>query len=122
MSSNWAIMWRKHPKKNCGAKNEGDHSTVTRWFKTFCMDCKNLDNQAKSSRPKSMDSEAELHAIEANLVSCTWRVSGKLSISQSSVVHHIHNLGKSIQNCQIVPQNIAKLFTHPSIIFLSNLS
>ena len=41
-----------------------------------------------------------LRAIENNLVSSTWRVSSELSISQSSIVHHLH--GKSIRSCQIV--------------------
>ena len=43
-------------------KNEGafDYSTVTRWFKKFCLSCKNFDNQAKSGRPKTVASEAVL--------------------------------------------------------------
>ena len=42
-----------------------------------------------------MDSEAELQAIEANLVSSIQRVSGELGISQSSVVCPLHGLSKS---------------------------
>ena len=72
-------------------KSEGkvDHSTVTRWFKKFHTGRKDLNNQARSDRPKSMDSMAVLEAIEANLASNTWRVSDKLVISQSSVIHHL---------------------------------
>ena len=47
----------------------------------------------------------------------TQRVSGKLSISWSSLAHYLHNLGKSIQsclNCASHYQNIAKLLTHSS--------
>ena len=89
------------PTKNIYCmKGEGavDHSTVTRWFKKFCSSCKN-DDQEKAGRPKTIDSKAMLQAIEANLLSSTGRVSGKLSISQSSVVYHFHNLNKSIQSC-----------------------
>ena len=50
-----------------------------------------------------MDSKAVLQAMEANPLSSIWRVSGELSLSQSSVVYHLHDLGKSIQSCQIVP-------------------
>ena len=40
-------------KNICCAKVEGavNHTTVTRWFKKFCFDCKNLDYQA-SPRPR----------------------------------------------------------------------
>ena len=47
------------------------------------------------SRPKTIDSEAVLQAIEVNLVSSTRRVSGKFNTSQSSVVHHPHDCDKS---------------------------
>ena len=70
-----------------------------RWFKN-CLDCKNLDDKAKSVRLKTADSEIMLQARQVTL-----RVSGEIdiSISQSSVVSHFHNFGKkSIQSCQIV--------------------
>ena len=63
------------------------------------LSCINLDKQARSGRPKTMDSETE--PIEANSVSGTWRISGKLDILQSSVVGYLH-VGKSIWNCQTV--------------------
>ena len=55
--------------KNIHCLKGEDHITVTRWLKKFCSGYKNLDNQARSSSPKSMDSEAMLEAIEANSVS-----------------------------------------------------
>ena len=89
----------------CAAKGEGavDHVTVTRWFKKFCSVCKNLNDQARVDKPKSMDSEAMFQTIETNLVSNTWRVSGELDISHSSMICHRHNFGKSILNLQTVP-------------------
>ena len=47
-------------KNICCAKDEDavNHSAVTRWFKKFCKGCKNFDNQAKSDKPKTMNSEA----------------------------------------------------------------
>ena len=91
-------------KKICCMKGEGkaDHSTITRWFKTFCSDSKNHDKQARSGRPKTRDSEAALQVIKTNLVSGNWRASSELDLSQSSVICHFHNLGKSIQSCRIV--------------------
>ena len=49
-----------------------------------------------------MDSEVMLQIIKANPASSTWRVPDKIGISQSSEVHHFHNLGKIIQSCQIM--------------------
>ena len=44
-----------------------NHWAVTRRFKKFSSGCNNHDNQARSSRPKSEDSEAVLQAIDATL-------------------------------------------------------
>ena len=54
-------------------------------------------------------------------MSSTQSVSSELSISQSSVIRHFHNLGKSIPSCKIVHQvkNIAKLLTYSSIIIIA---
>ena len=84
----------------CYVKSEGvvDHGTVTRWVKKFCLGCKNLDNQPRPGKPKSVYSEGILQTIEANLVSNIQRPSGKLSMSQFSVVSHLHDLGKSIRS------------------------
>ena len=75
------------------------HSTVIKWLKKFCSGCKNLDDPAMSGRPKMMVSKAWLQAIEANPASNIWRVSGELGISQSSMVHHFHDLSKNKWSC-----------------------
>ena len=46
-----------------------------------------------------LDFKAMFQVIDANLSSTTWRVSGKLGISQSSEACHLHDLGKCIQIC-----------------------
>ena len=68
------------------AKGNGtvDRSTVTRWFKKFRSSGKNLDDQARLSKPKNVDSETVLQAIEANPAISTRRVSGEVGTSQSS--------------------------------------
>ena len=48
----------------------------------FCTGWNNLDNQASSSRPKTVDSEVMLQPRETNPASNTQRVSGELGISQ----------------------------------------
>ena len=78
------------------AKSESaiDHSTVTRWFVKFHSGCKNFDYQVRSGWPKTLDFEAVLQAIEVNLICSTQRV----SISQSRVVCHFHNFGKTFDS------------------------
>ena len=90
-----------------------DHSTVTRWLKKFYLCSKNIDDQARSGRLKTVHSEAMFQAIEANSMSNIRRISCDFSISQSTVVCHLHNL--KLKNCASHYQNIAKLLTHPCI-------
>ena len=78
-------------------KDAIDHSTVIRGFKTFCSGYKNLHDKASLVRLKTLDSEAVLQVIEANLVGSTRRISGKHDISQSSVVYPLYNLSKYSQ-------------------------
>ena len=81
--------------------------TVTRWFKKFFLGCKNLNDQAKSCMPKTVDSKTMLQAIETNLVSSTQRLSGKLSILQSSVVCYLHwcrQKHPELLNCLTLPK------------------
>ena len=58
-----------------------DQYITTWWFKKFRSCCKNLDDQAKSGRPKTVEFEVGVYAIEVNLVSCTGRISGEFGIS-----------------------------------------
>ena len=46
-------------------KGEGSvhHSTVTRWFKKFCLGHQDLDDQAGSGRPKTENFKAVLQTI-----------------------------------------------------------
>ena len=59
MSSNLTIKRLLKQLKKCCPKGEGivDHSIVTRWFKKFHLNCKNLDDQAKLGRSKTVDYE-----------------------------------------------------------------
>ena len=45
-------------KKICSVKSRDaiDHSRITKWLKTLRSGCKNIDDQAKSVRPKAVDS------------------------------------------------------------------
>ena len=90
--------------KNIRAKSRGtiDHGSVTRLFKKFHSSHWNLDEKARSGWPQSMGSQAVLQAIVVKLASNTWRISGELNISQSSVVCHFNNYSKRIWSCWIM--------------------
>ena len=92
-------------KNICCVKGEGtvDNSTVTKSFKKFLHGYKYFDDQIRSGRPKTVDSDAVLQAIKVNPRSSPGRVSSELSISQFSVVHHLFDLSKSIRSYWILP-------------------
>ena len=52
--------------------------TITKFFKKFRSVYKKLDDQKRSDRPKTINSEAAFWAIKANHTSSTRRVSGEL--------------------------------------------
>ena len=58
-----------------------DPNIVIRWLKRFCLGCKNLDNQARSGRPKTVNSKTVLKALGSNLVGSIRRESGEFGIS-----------------------------------------
>ena len=72
------------------------------------LGCKNFSNQARLDWSKTVEFGTVLQTKEANMVSNPQRVSGELSISQSSEVCQLRNLSKSIQSCQIVPHVLPK--------------
>ena len=82
----WIIRKRSRSNQKTFVKGEGpvDQYAVTRWFMEFHLGCKNLDDQAKSGRPETINSKAVFQATEANPVSSIQWVSGKLSISLSA--------------------------------------
>ena len=82
-------------KNICCAKCESlvDPRAGSWWFKKFYSGCMNIDDQTRSGWSKT---KAVLKAIEANPLSNAWRVSGELGNSQSSVLHHVYDLGKNI--------------------------
>ena len=65
----------------------------------FCSGCKNVNDQTKTGRPKTVDTVAVFQAIDVSSASSTQGVSGEFDISLSIVVQYLHTLGKSIQSC-----------------------
>ena len=74
--------------------------TETRWFMKILVGLQELQQLGRSGKPKSVDSEAVLQAIEINLGSSIWRT----SISHSPVRFvTFMTLANGIWSCWIVP-------------------
>ena len=122
MTLNCVIMLQKQPKIFVEWKVKMQFITV------YCPDgSRNFTWVARISMIRygqaglKLDSDAKLQVKETNPASSTWGVSGEIGISQSSVIHHFHNFGKSIkscQNCASRHENIAKLLTQSCIFNL----
>ena len=99
---------------------------MAQWIRRL-VGTKNLNNQAKPGKPKTMDSKAMPWAIKANPVSNTQQVSGELDISQFSVVCHLYNLSKIIWSYWIVLhvtkilQNFWLTLVYSLLIFLQSI-
>ncbi|CAD5220683.1 unnamed protein product [Bursaphelenchus xylophilus] len=83
-------------KKICEV--EGDNvvsdRTAQNWFKRFNDGDTDLEDKTHSGRPTTVDSEAIREAVETNPSVSTRRLAAELGIPQTSVVRHLHALGK----------------------------
>ena len=103
-------------KNICYVKDEGPvhHSMVTRWLRYFCSWCKNLNDQARSGRCKTVDTEVVLPALEANLElhsESIWHAQ-YLTIQCGLSPSWPQQKHPKLANWASCWQNIAKLLTH----------
>jgi transposase len=76
--------------------------TARIWFKKFDDGDTDLRDKSRSGRPTAVDSEEIREAIEANSSTSTRRLSAELDVPQTSVVRHLHALGKVNRCCREV--------------------
>lgn len=95
-------------RKICEVEGEGivEIRAAQKWFKKFNEGDMSLENNPIPGGPITVDSEALLHAVEANPSTSTRRLSAELGISQASVVGHLHALGKVNKCCREVPHEL----------------
>ena len=109
--------WRQHfkaidaAKKICQVEGERTVSVCTaqKWFKRFNEGHTNLNDEPRSGRPKTVDSEALLNAVEATPSTSIRRLSAELCIPQTSVFRHLHVLGKINKSCREVPHDLTEI-------------
>ena len=80
------------------AEHTVDQSTIARGFKKFSQVAR-ISTIRQGQVGQNPGFQGCAANYKNNSVSSTWRVSGVLSILQTNVVHHLHNLSKSIQSC-----------------------
>ena len=104
-------------KNICCVKGEGavDHSTVSKRFKKFHLGCKNLNNQARLGRAKTIDSKCILQSYWSK--SSEWHL-GEYPSSSSS--HSLSSLWcqqkhPMLPDCGSHHENTAKFLIPPSI-------
>ena len=92
----------------CQVEGEGKVSnrTARKWFKQFSQGDTNLTDKKRSGRPKTINSEAILNAVEINPSTSTRRLTAELGIPKTSIVRHLHSLGKINKCCREVPHNL----------------
>ena len=86
-SSNWTIMQPNQPES---------------FVNKFLSSCKNLEDQTKLCKSKSLSSKVVFQTIEVNLVSSTRRVSGEIGILHFIVFRHLYDHCKTISGDRFV--------------------
>lgn len=97
-------------QKICEVEGEGSISirAAQKWFKKFNEGDTSLDDQPRSGRPVSTDSEALRELVEANPATSTRRLSAELGTPQTTVIRHLHQLGKVNRRCRQVPHDLTQ--------------
>ena len=74
-----------------------------KWFKKFNSGDTSLEDEQRSGRPSTLDSEVLRQAVEAT---STQRLSAELGSSKSTIARQLHKLGKVNRRCREVPHEL----------------
>ena len=76
------------------------------WFRKFNDGDLNLEDKNRSGRPISIESSHVKEAIEVCSSKSSRDLSSELCISQSTVIPHLHKLGKKYNSCRAIPYDL----------------
>jgi transposase len=95
-------------KKIHEAEGEGVISNLIaqNWFKRFNDGDTSLEDEPRSGSPVTVNSEFLREAVGANPTTSTRRLSAELDIPRTSVVRHLHQLGKIKKHCREAPHEL----------------
>lgn len=82
--------------------------TAQKWFKKFNEGHTNLEDESRSGRPRTVDTKAILEAVENNPSTSSRVLSHELDIPQTSIVRHLHEIGKVSRSCREVPHQLSE--------------
>ena len=99
---------RAAARKICSVEGEGSVSnpTASAWFKKFNTGDTSIEDQPRSGRPPTLDSEVLRQSVEANPATSVRRLSGELGTSKSTIARQLHKLGKVNKRCREVPHQL----------------
>lgn len=70
------------------------HQTVRNWFKRFKCGNYDIEDKSRSGRPSELDDEALQQLVESNPRLTSREMAVTLGCDQSTIVRHLHTLGK----------------------------
>jgi len=93
----WRAINNAYGKKTVGRQ------TVNDWYKTFGEEGMRLQDKARSGRPREVDREAVLRAIEANPTSTTRMLADDFECSHTEIELILHEAGIKWRKIRWVP-------------------
>lgn len=89
---------------------EGDKfvskSAAIKWFQRFNSGNTDLNDESRSGRPSTVDSQAIMNSANANPCTSVRRLSDEVQIPKSSVHRKLLSHGKRNRRCKVVPHDL----------------
>jgi hypothetical protein len=89
-----------------GGRRCHPNRTAQNWFKRFNDGDTSLEDEPRFGSSVTVDSEALREAVGANPATSTRWLPAELDIPRTSVVRHLHQLGKVKKHCREAPHEL----------------
>lgn len=81
--------------------------TAQKWFKKFSSGDFNLNDEARSGRPKIINNEDLQQVVEANSSTTCLELAERFNVSDETIRLHLHQLGKTWKLSKWVPHELS---------------
>lgn len=95
-------------KNICATLGDNAVSEITcrRWFAKFRSGKTECKDKTRSGRPTTINKLALRHSIETDPTQTTRKLAADLHSSQSTILRHLHKIGKNIRRSQVIPHEL----------------